>query len=1392
MLPSSIIGEIGRIFPFHTFFIRVEQNSAKNLYIVFDVRDKISKYLQRLVKTLPSTFPTRGVTLLVCAMMAVQSAHSFYIDHIPGLDPQKKITQYTHRVWQSEQGLPQNSVNAITQDAAGYLWLATQEGLVRFDGIDLYVVDKKHLSSLKTNYVWTLIATPDSSLWFALQGGGLYRLKNSSLKEYSVAHGLPSNHVEALHVDRHGRLWIGTHDGLAEAVGDSFIVHLRGEAFLHYEVQVITSDGEGALWIGTNGGGLFKMQHGTLRRFTARDGLPADVIVALHVDGKGGMLVGTSLGVRVVRGDSIVPFEVDGTVLRETALSFHRDHSGSLWIGTAGKGLIRVSNNRSESFGPDQGLSDGFVKSLFEDREGNLWIGTYSGGLNLLTDGLFHRFTRKEGLSNDFILSVCEDASGTMWFGTYGGGVNTLRSKAIPITPLKVPLPIDIVSSLLLDDDGGMWIGTYGGGLVKRTKDGRMFSYTVRRGLPTNFILSLMKDSRGTLWVGTTNGLARISGQDVKTIRLTDRANQYPVVALCETKDGIIWFATEGGGLGQFAPAGLAFFTSAQGLPTDLITALFEDEEGTLWIGTDGGGLVRYRNNRFVTIDSRAGLGDDVVFCVLDDGHGNLWMSSNKGIFRVNRQALNKYADGELERITSISYGRGDGMESNECTGRRQPVAWRKSDGTLWFSTTKGVVMVDPTHLGLRTSPIPLVIEAVIAENGPVSTSRDVTLAPGVDRLEIRYTALTFRAPEKVRFRYRLEGVEERWIEAGMRRSAFYTNLGPGSYVFAVQAEHADGRWAANEARVYLTIRPFFYQTWYFIGGVVCAFLLLGYAGYRLRTMRLRGREQELRKLVRERTKDLELEIQERRKVEEALRASEQRFRDIVEHSTNLFYVHDTNHVLTYVSPQSIDFLGYSPGEALVRWTEFLTDHPMNSIGIERTERAIATGQRQPKYELELRRKDGRKILVEVHEAPVVRYGKTVAIVGALTDITDRKRLEEQLRQASKLQSIGVLAGGIAHNFNNILGIILAYASMLRRERANVTRFQDGLEAIHKTVERGAALVRQLLTFARRTDVNLQVVDVNTTVRELVSMVNETFPKTVSFKLDLEEELPPVQIDPNQFHQVLLNLCVNARDAMMGEGILTLRTAKVDSSDFLRRFPLAESGEYVSVAVADTGVGIDESIKQKIFEPFFTTKEVGKGTGLGLSVVYGIVESHKGLIDLTSTVGRGTTFTVYLPAAKERDGVSVGTDGTIPEARGGEETILVVEDEHMLVDLLRSLLERKGYTVLTAEEGDEALQLFAEKHRQIDLVLMDVGLPKVSGWEALQSMRERDPNIPIILASGYLGAEAEERSLEAGASAYISKPYVPETVHAIVRRVLDGTRTVREKHAASDIRSRTV
>jgi len=533
----------------------------------------------------------------------------------------------------------------------------------------------------------------------------------------------------------------------------------------------------------------------------------------------------------------------------------------------------------------------------------------------------------------------------------------------------------------------------------------------------------------------------------------------------------------------------------------------------------------------------------------------------------------------------------------------------------------------------------------------------------------------------------------------------------------------------------------------------------------------LKDRAERLVPAVQRALKEVQ-ERKERRRAQAELLRSQELFRLITENVYDLIAVLDLNGKRLYSSPSYESILG--DPDNLMGTDSFLEIHPDDRERVRGVfAETVRTGIGR-RSEFRFIAKDGSVRYVESHGSVIKNpRGDVEKVVVVSRDVSERKRFEEELRQAQKMESIGVLAGGIAHDFNNILAIILGYISMLQRGHVPAEKVPKSYEAIHKAVLRGSGLVSQLLTFARKSDVQLEPVKVDSILRELLKMLEATFPKTIRISVDSRPALPGILADAGQLHQALLNLSVNARDAMPKGGSLTFRTGVQKRSLLEGRFADAIAEEYVFITVKDTGTGIQKETLSKIFDPFFTTKEKGKGTGLGLAVVYGFVRSHYGFVDVETEMGKGTAFTLYLPTHTGETEMKESADLPAADVKGGSETILLVEDEEMLVDLVKTLLEIKGYRVLVAHDGFEAVEVYRNNMDEVALVLSDVDLPRLSGWDAYLKMKELNPQVRIVFASGYLEEESKAEYLRGGVLRILQKPYMPAEVLRSIREGID-------------------
>jgi ligand-binding sensor domain-containing protein len=775
------------------------------------------------------------------------------------LDPARPLDLFFHQAWLTRDGLPQNSIEAILQTRDGYMWLATQEGLVRFDGARFEVFDRNTTAGIRTNHVTSLLEARDGTLWAGTLGGGLLRWQEGKVTAYSLAQGLSSDSVVALAEDGAGRIWIGTQDRGVDVLEDGRVRANAVPGLPSAQLRALVVDRDGALWAGTSKG-LVRVKEGKVDVFTTRQGLGSDVITALARDAAG-LWIGTTAGLshyarQASRAGADAP--VFTTLTRRDGLShdlvraLHVDADGCVWIGTASGGLNRWYAGRLSAFGSAQGLTSDTVLAVYTGREGALWIGTDGGGLNRLREGKLTAFGSRQGLSNRDVYTVAGSRHGDLLAGSYLGDVDLLEGTRFRRLVAGRYIGTSRVRTLLEDRGGVLWVGTEEG--LWRARGAEPVRVTTREG-GEGVVRALAEDAGGTVWVGTDGaGLFRVEKDVLVPASAELHAAQVRDIHI--DRLGRMWVGTYSG-LALLTDGKLTkTFTTADGLPHDYVRSIHESPDGTLWLGTYGGGLSRYRDGRFVNYGVRQGLFSDVIYAILEDGAGDLWMSCNRGIFRVARKELEDVAAGRAQRVTSQPFDEADGMPTRECNGGN-PGAWRTADGRMWFATLGGVVMVDPARMSVNPVPPPVVIDRVVADGvdlaspGQTFTVGEVhALSPRPLRLELHYAGLSFAAPEKVRYRYRLEGFDHDWVEAGGSRTAHYTGLPPRYYRFRVIASNNDGVWNEEGATWEFRLAPRLHETPWFLGG--CGLLLVGAAFglHRWRTLNLRRSEQRLQERI--------------------------------------------------------------------------------------------------------------------------------------------------------------------------------------------------------------------------------------------------------------------------------------------------------------------------------------------------------------------------------------------------------------------------------------------------------------------------------------------------------------------------------------------------------------
>lgn len=777
-----------------------------------------------MIRTLKSV----GLALLL--FTATNAAHA--------LDPQRALTQYVVESWGTTEGLPVPGITALAQTREGYLWAGTQEGLARFDGVQFTIFDRGNTPALKSAYVRALLASRDGSIWVGTMGGGLHRLSNGVWTHRDESGGLPDDRVLALSEAPDGSIWGGTlAGGVFRIDGSGIRTYRRKDGLAADFVSVIHAAYDGTVWAG-GPAGLSRIRGGAIELFPFAGSAGPLRITSVMQGRDGSVWAGTAgSGLYRLNGKVFEPVRGPGSISSAHILSLLEDSRGSVWFGTMTEGLWRLDRGRFESLGAAGGLAGEVVTTILEDREGTLWAGT-NEGLTQLKDGTITTHGEREGLPDGSIRAIYEAQDGTIWMATRGGLIG-MRDGALVKIGAADGLATDNILSLWGTRDGSLWIGTLDEGLV-RMKDGLFSSYTAKDGLGSNMVLAIVDDRDGRLWIGTSSGLSRFEDGRITTFHRGDGLGGEAISALRHDRRGNLWIGTTDGGLSRFRD-GRFTQESSPALKQAIVLSIHEDEEGVLWIGTLGQGLIRKSEEHVRTIDRHDGLYSDSVLHVTEDDYGFLWMNSTKGIFRVSRSDITEFLRGKTTKITPVAYGKSDGMRSVDGNGGTQPAGWKARDGRLWFPTARGAVVVNPAHLRTGGMAPTVLIEQVLVD-GKAASPESRTFPAGSSTLEIVYTGITLVAPDKVTFRYKLEGFDSDWREAGTRRAAYYTNLPPGEYQFRVLAVNSDGVVSASPALRTIHIESHFYQRWWFYAALVVLLTMAALFTHRQRILAERRR----------------------------------------------------------------------------------------------------------------------------------------------------------------------------------------------------------------------------------------------------------------------------------------------------------------------------------------------------------------------------------------------------------------------------------------------------------------------------------------------------------------------------------------------------------------------
>lgn len=730
---------------------------------------------------------------------------------------------YCLRTWQVEKGLPQNKVTTVVQTRDGYLWVGTYSGLARFDGVQFKVFDDNNTPELHSSRVTSLVEGADGTLWIGGEGGQLTRYESGRFAAVSFSPTWSGGKIYDIARDAAGDVWLLNEAGELARARDGLV--LTPQAGTVSKVVGMTSAKDGTIWIAREGR-ISVLEHGHLRTMTF-DGTPA-YIQGIGASRDGGLWV---------CGDGRIRKWRDGRWIQDLGAApwgnnivtrLIETQSGVLAAGTPDLGLYLIFPEAAENtlhFDRANGFPSDWVISLWEDREGNLWSGT-GAGLVVVRPNNMETVLPPDQCKGRAVLSVFSGQNGELWMGTEGAGLYRFRNGVWTNFDYAQGIRNPYVWSLAQDASGRLWVGTWGGGLF--VQNGEAFGFAPGMTNLTPPMPAILA-ARDGLWIGATAGLLRYQNGKAAWFNPGGGKISSDVRAIAQDKQGAIWFGTAGNGLVRLQNQTIRQFEKADGLSSDFIECLHFDEAGTLWIGTFGGGLNRFSQGHFSVINRRQGLPNGIIGDIESDGQGYFWMSSYGGIVRVSQAELNRCADGETKEVNCLTYGLDDGLPTLQCSEGLQPAGCKTPDGRLWFPTAKGLVAVNPARVTVNRLPPPVIIEEMRVDDRAMasewSSANPTKIAPGRHRFDFLYTGLSLVAPEKVRFKCRLNGFDNDWVNVGTKRLASYNYIPPGNYSFQVIACNNDGIWNETGASLAFELLPYFWQTSWFRVSALAALL---------------------------------------------------------------------------------------------------------------------------------------------------------------------------------------------------------------------------------------------------------------------------------------------------------------------------------------------------------------------------------------------------------------------------------------------------------------------------------------------------------------------------------------------------------------------------------------
>ncbi|HYE75097.1 MAG TPA: response regulator [Blastocatellia bacterium] len=1263
--------------------------------------------------------------------------------------------------------MPAYAVNAIHQTRDGYIWLGTSAGLFRFDGVNFYAqsTDPKNSKNLET--ISGFCESKDGSLWIGTANSGLRRYKDGKIYLYGLEQGLDNSNIKAVVERKDGSLWVGTSNGLYK---------LSNERFTKVDIdsKLITDmaeDSRGRLWIGTHAGVRIYEGDRQTNKLTISEGLPGNLITRLYIDREGIIWIGTHSGLVQWKDGKIKVYVGFDIMPNSHITAIYQDRDGSIWVGTHG-GISRLAGDKWSSFAAVDGLSNDDVLAITQDREGSIWICT-NEGLNRFKDVNILSYTTSEGLSSNNISSVVETPDGSFYF------LSSINSNITRIKDGEISVVTSPIGPAYVSRDGSLWITQ--NGLLTKIEDGKIKQYDSKTGLPQAWISAMTEDSESLIIFIDGIGLRRFVDGQIKPYLLRDgkpyTSTEYVNCFYSDGKD-TLWIGTTNG-LVRIQSGEVKVFNETDGMADFNVNSIFDDRRGSLWLASMRGGLTRYRNGKFTAIDMKAGLFTDEIFCVLGDNFGSLWLSSPRGIGRLSIQELDEFEAGRISTIHTQVYTTADGMKTDECFGDWQPSGWKGTDGRLWFATKKGAIVIDPSLFKRNELLPPVLIEQIIANQQNVPVNGSIDFAPGMDMLEIHYSALSFLNPGKVLFKYKLEGYDKQWIEAGTRRIAYYTNLPPGKYYFRVVACNNDGLWNEIGAGVRFYIAPRFYETAWFYALCFCLIGVLIIGIYRLRVSALKIREQELEILVNTRTE----ELQRQRTL---LQEQKTFLRKMIDILPNFIFAKDKDCRFILTNKSLAEAYGTTVDDIVGKTDADFNSNPNEVEKFRRDDLQVLSSKTELFTIEEFTDINGEQRWVQVNKIPIISEdGTAQSLVGVATDITLQKKASQELQLAKEAAEMATRSkseflANMSHEIRTPMNAVIGMTGLLLDTDLTPDQ-REFVEIVRNSSDALLTIINDILDFSKiesgKLDLENQPFSLASCIEESLDLLaSKADEKGIELAYLLDEKTPyDIVGDITRLRQILVNLLSNAvKFTHQGEVVVSVSSRCLNENRYEIKF-----------AVLDTGIGIPQDRMDRLFKSFSqvdssTTRQYG-GTGLGLAISKRLSELMGGTMWVESEVGKGSTFffSIVVPAAPSSR--RLHENRAQPQLTNRH--LLIVDDNETNRRILTLQSQSWGMTSKAATSGAEALALL-QNGEKFDLAILDMHMPNMDGGMLAAAIRKthNPQKLPLVMLTSVntSSRQLNEQYGELNFAAFLTKPIKPSHLYNTIVGVIGAAKMTEE------------